>query len=49
MSNQHTSQDEVSGELKKFIMPMPRQEKEHTEEIGKLKKGFCNQKDGTSQ
>ena len=45
MSNQNTSQDELSDELKKSITPMPGIETGHAKEIEGRKEGCCcNQK-----
>ena len=45
MSNQHTSQEEVSDELKKSITPMSEEEIERAEGVEGRKEGCCNQKD----
>lgn len=45
MSNQHTSQEEVSNELKKSITPMSEEEIERAEGVEGRKEGCCcNQK-----
>ena len=46
MSNQHTSQEEVSDELKKSITPMSEEEIDRAEGVEGRKEGcYCNQKD----
>ena len=45
MSNQHTSQEEVSNELKKSITPMSEEEIDRAKGVEGHKEGCCNQKD----